>query len=160
MAERWFLKLDGMAGESTDDRHRGEIDVTAWSFAVSHPAAGPAGGGGGRSGRPVFDELHVEAPLSVATPPLFAACASGRHLRTAVLSGVRLAGESQEFSTCSLEDVSVVAARHGDTVDGVPTDAVALAFKRIRISYRPQQPDGAAGAAVTAGWDVVANQSL
>jgi type VI secretion system secreted protein Hcp len=160
MAERWFLKLDGIAGESTDERHRGEIDVTAWSFGVSHPGSGPAGAGAGRGGRPVFDELHVEAPLSIATPPLFAACASGRHLRTAVLTGARGGAPRLEFVTYSLEDVLVVAVHHGDTVEGVPTDAVALGFKRIRISYRPQLPDGAAGAAVTAGWDVVANSSL
>src|SRR5262245_3682542 len=134
MAERWFLKLDGIAGESTDDRHRGETDVSSWSFGVSHPATGPAGAGGGRGGRPVFDELHVVAPLSVATPPLFAACASGRHLRTAVLAGVRGGEAHQEFVTYALEDVLVVGVEHGDTADGVPTEAVALGFKRIRIS--------------------------
>ena len=158
MAERWFLMLDGIAGESTDDRHRGEVDVTAWSFGVTHPATDTGTGVG--SGRAVFDELHVEAPISAATPPLFTACASGRHLRTAVLTGVRVGGARQEFVTYSLEDVLVVAVRHGDAVDGVPTDAVALAFKRIRISYRPQRPDGSVGAAVTAGWDVGASSSL
>jgi type VI secretion system secreted protein Hcp len=108
----------------------------------------------------VFDELHVEAPFSVATPPSFAARASGRHLRTAVLSGVRVGGARQELVTSAREDVLVAAVRHGDAVDGTPSDRVALACRRIRISYRPQQPGGSVGAAVTAGWDVGANSSL
>jgi type VI secretion system secreted protein Hcp len=159
MAERWFLKLDGIAGSSTDDRHRGELDVTAWSFAVTNNPAGPAGTGSS-SGRPVFDRLHVTAPLSAASPPLFAACASGRHLRTAVLTGVRADASRLEFLTYSLEDVLVAGVEHGDTAEGAPSDRFALSFGRIRISYRPQQPDGSAGTAVAAGWDVVANHSL
>ena len=35
--ERWFLKLDGIAGESTHASHKDEIDVESWSWGVSHP---------------------------------------------------------------------------------------------------------------------------
>jgi type VI protein secretion system component Hcp len=31
MAEKWFLKIDGVEGESTDAAHKGEIDVLSWS---------------------------------------------------------------------------------------------------------------------------------
>ncbi|HVG98141.1 MAG TPA: type VI secretion system tube protein Hcp, partial [Chloroflexota bacterium] len=32
MSVQYFLKLQGMEGESTDARHRGEIEVEAWSW--------------------------------------------------------------------------------------------------------------------------------
>ena len=98
-AKRGFLKLDGIVGESTDDRHRGEVDVAAWSFGVTHPATVTGTGVG--SGRPVFDELHDEAPVSAGTPPLFAACASGRRLRTAVLTGVGVGGARRDVGADS-----------------------------------------------------------
>jgi type VI secretion system secreted protein Hcp len=161
MPERWFLKVDGIPGESTDDRHRNEIDVTSWSFGVTNAAPGRGGGGGTGTGRPAFDELHVDARINSATPLLFKACASGQHIRTAVLTGERVTGAAgSEFLTYALEDVTIRGVEHADTVDAAPTDRVALGYGRIRISYRPQNPDGSLGAAVTAGWDVRANHSL
>jgi hypothetical protein len=42
-----FLKLAGIDGESTDAKHKGEIDVLAWSWGLSQDRgpAPPAGGG-------------------------------------------------------------------------------------------------------------------
>ena len=159
MAERWFLKVDGIPGESTDDRHRGEIDVTAWSFGVTHPAAGAVGAGAGAA-KASFGDLQVEAPLNATTPLLFRACASGQHVRTAVLTGVRVGAGQPDFVTYSLEDVTVSSVGHGDGADGVPTDRVALRYGTVRISYVPQRPDGSPGATVAAGWDVIANRPL
>ena len=31
----YFLKLDGIPGESTDAKHKGEIDVLSWSWGES-----------------------------------------------------------------------------------------------------------------------------
>jgi hypothetical protein len=33
-----FLMLEGIAGESADDHHAGEIDIAAWSLGVTNPA--------------------------------------------------------------------------------------------------------------------------
>ena len=42
-----FLKLDGIEGESRDDRHAKEIDVAAWSLGVTNSGSAHGGGGGG-----------------------------------------------------------------------------------------------------------------
>ena len=39
MRETWFLKLDGIAGESADDRHADEIEIHSWSWGVATPPA-------------------------------------------------------------------------------------------------------------------------
>ena len=39
----YFLKLDGIPGESIDDKHKGEIDVLSWSWGESQRAAASAG---------------------------------------------------------------------------------------------------------------------
>ena len=36
----YFLKFDGIKGESTDAKHKDEVDVEAWSWGETH-AAGP-----------------------------------------------------------------------------------------------------------------------
>ena len=35
MAVDYFLKVDGIPGESVDAKHKGEIDVLAFSWGVS-----------------------------------------------------------------------------------------------------------------------------
>jgi type VI secretion system secreted protein Hcp len=161
MAERWFLKIDGIPGESTDERHRNEIEVLSWSFGLSTTVSRPGTGTGAGTGRPTFEDLQVEATVSAATPLLFKACAAGTHVRTAVLAGVRAAGANPlEFLTISLQDVLVTSAHQADSEAGVPTDHVALRYAKVTVSYQPQSPTGAALPAVVAGWDVRANHAL
>jgi type VI secretion system secreted protein Hcp len=87
----YFLKIEGIAGESTDAKHKGEIEVESFSWGVSQLAS-PTPGGGGGAGKPSFDHLHVVTPFSAASPRLFEACVTGRHLRSAVLTGNRGGG--------------------------------------------------------------------
>ena len=44
VSERWFLKIDGIAGESTDVAHKDEIDVLSWSWGVAQTGGGGSGG--------------------------------------------------------------------------------------------------------------------
>ena len=73
----YFLKVDGIAGESTDAKHKDEIDVLAFSWGVSQTGGASSGGGGG-TGKAVFDDLLVVARTSKASPHLWLACAVER----------------------------------------------------------------------------------
>ena len=42
----YFLKFDGIKGESADAKHKDEIDIESWSWGETH-ALGPGGSGGG-----------------------------------------------------------------------------------------------------------------
>ena len=46
-----FLKLDGIKGESTDDRHKDEIVIESWSLGATNTGSHSVGGGGG-AGKP------------------------------------------------------------------------------------------------------------
>jgi len=85
MAVDYFLKLDGIPGESTDAKHKDEIDTLAFSWGVSQSGSSGPGGGGG-AGKAVFEDLLVVARTSKASPKLLLACASGQHIKTAVLT--------------------------------------------------------------------------
>ena len=79
MAERWFLKIDGIDGESTDAAHKDEIDVESWSWGVGRERdRGRAPASGGR-GKAAFQDIHFVARISKASPKLFLACAAGTH---------------------------------------------------------------------------------
>ena len=54
----FFLKIDGIDGESADHKHGKEIDVQSWSWGA-HQSGTHAGGGGGGAGV----REHREVPV-------------------------------------------------------------------------------------------------
>jgi type VI secretion system secreted protein Hcp len=79
MAVEIFLKLAGIEGESEDAKHKGEIDVLAWSWGVSETPGSQTGGGGG-AGKPQFRDLSIQKLVDVTAPLLLAATAKGSHI--------------------------------------------------------------------------------
>lgn len=155
----YFLKLDGIPGESTDAKHKGEIDVMSWSWGESQPAP-PVSGGGAGAGKVSMTDLHVSANLSKASPQLLLACASGTHLKSAVLTG-RKAGKAQaEFLTFTLGDVLVSAYQTGGATAEAPLDSISLNFSKIEMIYRESSAKGGLGSPIRVGWDRKANKSF
>ena len=161
MAERWFLKIDGIPGESTDAAHKGEIDVESWSWGVSR-SAGPGSGSGGGSGKAAFDDFHFVSRISAASPPLLNACATGSHLKTAMLSGARGAGKSKsvDFLKYQLSDVTVTNVEQFDDESQVPTEQFSLTYSKIEVTYTPQTASGKLGTPVRFGFDVKTNKKI
>ena len=162
MSVQYFLKLQGVEGESTDARHRGEIEVEAWSWGETN-SGGSAGGSGGGAGRVAMSDLRFTARLGKASPKLLLACAAGQHIPSAVLVAQQSDEQrpAEDFLTLTLSDVLVKAYEAGDAgaAGAAPRDQVSLGFGRITIEYRPRSPDdGTLGPAVRSGWDLKANR--
>ena len=153
-----FLKLDGIEGESKDSKHKGEIDVESFSFGASNPDTSGGGGSGGGAGKVSMNDFSFTTTVSKASPKLFLACASGQHIKTALLTVRKAAGQHQDFLKVTLSDVTVsgYADAGTETVDA-PTDQVTMNFAKIQVSYTGQRPDGTPDAPVTVGWDLTKN---
>jgi type VI secretion system secreted protein Hcp len=97
-----------------------------------------------------------------ASPKLMLACASGEHIKKAVLTCRKAGKDQQEFMVVTMNDLLVSSYQTGGSGHGdiVPTDQISLNFAKIEISYKPQKPDGTLGAATIAGWDVKANKKV
>src|SRR5512132_3656255 len=148
----YFLKIDGITGESTDSKHKGEIEVLSWSWGETHPA--PAGGGGGGAGKVEMNDFHVSADFTRSSPQLLLACASGKHFKNAVLTGRRGGAKGQgDFLTFSLTDVLFSAFQTGGTTAEAPLDSVSLNFAKLEVTYKEQSAKGGLGAATRVGWD-------
>jgi type VI secretion system secreted protein Hcp len=161
MAIDYFLKIEGVSGESLDAKHKGEIDVEAWSWGETNAVPPGAPGGGGGAGKVQMQDFNFTARTSKASPNLMLACASGKHLKSAVLTA-RKAGKPQaEFLTFSLSDILVSAYQTGGAEgEVVPMDSVSLNFSKIQVEYKQQNPDGSLGASIKAGWDVKQNKKF
>ena len=158
----YFLKIDGISGESTDEAHKGEIEVESFSWGVSQTSTRLGSGAG--AGRAAFQDLHFTTSVSKASPVLFQKCATGQHLKEAVLTCRKAGGEQrEEFLKITLSDVLVSSYQAagsappdpteppGDVIllstnalaagglGGTPADSVALHYGSAKLSEGPQQ---------------------
>lgn len=157
----YFLKIDGIAGESQDSKHKGEIDLESFSWGATQSGAHAAGGGGG-AGKVSFQDFHFVMKINKASPKLMLACANGEHIKKAVLVCRKAGKEQQEFMTVTMSDLLVSSFQTGGSghADILPTDQISLNFAKLEFEYKEQKPDGTLGGAVKAGYDLKANKAV
>jgi type VI secretion system secreted protein Hcp len=156
----YFLKIDGIAGESLDAKHKGEIELESFSWVETQQVAAAAGGGAG-AGKVQMHDFHFAMRMNKASPLLLLACASGQHLKSAVLTGRHPGKDQQEFLVIKFADLLISSYQTGAAADPpFPTDQVSFSFGQIAVDYRAARPDGSLDAAVHAGWDVKANKKI
>jgi type VI secretion system secreted protein Hcp len=157
----YFLKIDGVDGESTDDKHKGEIQIESYSFGGTNSGSFSSGGGGG-SGKVSLGDFQFVKKVDKSSAKLLAACATGEHLKTATLVCRKAGKDQQEFLTIVLSPVLVSSLQHGGSAgsDIIPTDQVALSYGKIEFKYKEQKPDGSLGGEVVSGWDVTTNKKV
>jgi len=159
MAADYFLQITGIAGESTDAKHKNWIDVEAWSWGETNPGTLSTGGGAG-AGRVQMQDFHFTTQVSKASPALFLACANGQHMKEAKLAAVKTGAMQQEFLTWTFSDVLVSGYQTGAAGGEMVMDAVSLTFSKVQVEYKAQKADGSLDSAVTAGWDAKANKKV
>ncbi len=151
MSVDYFLKVDGIDGESMDDKHKNEIEVArfVWKENQSGTFAQGAGGGAGKVAMSNFDFVMR---TNKSSPKLMLACATGQHIKEATLTCRKAGGGQQEFYKITMKDVLVSRyltgsdgspSENGQTEvtaggydEGVPTDLVSLNFAKIECEYR------------------------
>jgi len=157
----FFLKLDGVDGESSDHKHKGEIDLESWSWGEQQAGVSGSGGGGG-AGKVSMSAFRFVAKVSKASPKLALVCAGGDHIKKAVLTCRKAGKDQQEYLKITLSDCLVTSYQTGGPQGGnvLPTDQVSLDYAKIEYEYKAQNADGTVGAPVKMGWDVKSNKAV
>ena len=152
-----FLRIDGVTGESTDAKHRGEIEIESFGWSESQAVSG--GPGSGRmADRINMGRFQFSAFTSQASPRLFQICATGQFVKNVILTVRNRTG--LEYMTWRLSDAAVRDYKIvGDTNrDARTRDEFSLDFQKVEFEYRPVLPNGTLGPAVKERWDVQANR--
>jgi type VI secretion system secreted protein Hcp len=160
MAVDYFLKLEGVDGESNDSKHKGEIDLESWSWGATQTGT-MAGQGGGGAGKTTVQDLHFTTTISKASPRFLMACTTGEHIKKATLVCRKAGKDQQEYLTYKLEGVIISSYQTGGSKgDTLPVDQLSLNFAKIEMEYKPQKADGTLEPGIKAGWDVKANKKV
>jgi type VI secretion system secreted protein Hcp len=121
-----FLKIDGIPGESTAAKHKGEIDVLAFSWNIKQAVSG----GGAQ-----VSDFSIVKHLDIATPALFAAVCKGDQIAQAILSVE--SGTSTKATSYKVVFSDIIISSVAPTGGGgeTPTEQVSLAFQKAEISF-------------------------
>lgn len=154
MAVDYFLKIEGIEGESKDSKHSNEIDVLSWNWGAHNSGSMSVGGGGG-SGVVSMQDFSFTMSVSKATPKLLLACATGEHIKSATLTCRKAGKEQQEYLKIVFSDILVANYQTGGSEgQEVPVESVSLNFSKVEFEYKEQKADGSLGGPVKAGFDL------
>jgi len=159
IATDMYLWIDGVPGESTDDRHRDWIEIVSFDSKVSMAASGATSGGGSTSVAE-FSEITVGKVIDKATPLLHRHCCSGRHISQVVIELCRAMGEKQVYMKYTLDDVIVSSVGPVTVAPTSQLEQVSFRFGKIEWEYTPTDATGRPGATVQEGWDLEMNRAL
>jgi len=154
----YFLKIDGVKSESTDDKHKEEIDVESFSWGETNSGTAGHGAGAG-AGKVAPQDFHFVKKLDKSSPVLFIACATGQHFKSAILTARKAGGGQQDYLKVTMSDVMVTSYQVGGSEGSgvVPTDQVSLNFAKLEYTYKAQKPDGSLDAEVKQTYDFSKN---
>jgi type VI secretion system secreted protein Hcp len=155
-----FLKIDGVPGESTDDKHKEWIEILSYDWGVSQPGAGTMSSGGARSAeRSDHSDFSVVKTLDKTSPKLALFVCNGTHIPEVIIEFCRDTGDKQKFMEYKMTDVIISSVNpSGSTGDVLPFEEVMFAYGTIEWTYTEiDSSTGKAKGDVKAHWDLVTN---
>ena len=160
MAVDYFIKFDGIKGESADAKHKDEIDIESWSWGETHAGTASSGGGGGPARS--HAGLHFVMGLNWASVGLMKACATGQHIKMATLSARKAGKGQQDYLTFKFHDVLVSSFQTGgsEAVDYLPTDQVSSTSRSSRSSTSRRRRTAPWGRPSASGYDLKTNKTF
>ena len=132
MAVDMFLKIDGIDGESTANKHKGELELLSFSWGLSQSTSQTGGGGG--AGKVSVQDFTVVKQMNNSSPLLMERACTGQHIPSVQLT---LASKETklEYMKIKLTDVliSSYSTGGGGTGGAVPMDQVSFSFRGIDV---------------------------
>jgi len=161
MAFDAFIKIDGIPGECTDDKHKDWIEITSFSWDLSQPASATASNAGGSSAERVnISPIQITHLFDKASPKLYEACCKGTHLKEATIHLNRAGGDKMLYGEIVLKQVLVSSTSvSGSQGSDFPSESVTLSAGSYVWKYNQQdKKSGQSTGTISAGWDLTLNK--
>lgn len=165
MAFDTFIKIDGVPGESTDDKHKDWIEVLSYNHSIRQPVSATVSSAGGASAeRCDHDDFTFVKFVDKASPKLYELCCSGKHIKEVTIEMCRAGGDKVKYMEIKLEKVIISHVAPGGSSKGdhgFPTESISLNYATIKWTYTQQKrDDGSGGGNVTGGWTLLDNKVM
>jgi type VI secretion system secreted protein Hcp len=161
MAIDVYLYIDGIKGESSDDRHKDWIECKAVNWGVEQPRSATASTGGGHTAeRCEHRDIVISKLADLSSPILLQTCAAGRTIPKAKFEFMRADAQGERVKYFEIEIDNVLIGAVSPSVDegDILMEEVGFKFSRVRWKYTQQKISGGAGGNTSGGWDLAANR--
>lgn len=152
----YFLKIDGIQGESQDSKHKDEIDVTSWAWGLSNSGSASSGGGGG-AGKASFQDFAWTQGMDTSIVPIFLGVATGEHIKNARLDVVKGGGKDPGPFFQMIFDKVLLTQLQLSGKEAGQSAAASLDFGKVTLRYRAQKSDGTYFPWIEGAFDVTKN---
>lgn len=163
MANDVYLQIDGIKGESTDDKHKDWIEVTNVTWSVHQPRAGVISSAGGlTTGRAELSNLSFKKVADLSSPLLQQHCAMGKTIPKATVEFMRADGNGNPicYFRVELKNVLISGVTPDSGESGILTEHVHLAYSQMVWKYTKQAIKGGTEGNSSGGWDCAANKCI
>lgn len=161
MAIDVYLQIDGIKGESMDDKHRDWIECKSVEWGVTQPKSATASTGGGHTAeRAEMTEITITKLADLATPILLQTCAAGKTIPKAKLEFMRADGNGDrvKYFEIQLENVLIGGVKPKVGEGDFMHENIGLKFSKVKYMYTQQKVSGGAGGNTSGGWDLATNK--
>jgi type VI secretion system secreted protein Hcp len=161
MAIDVYLQIDGIKGESADDRHQSWIECTSAVWSVVQPKSATASTGGGHTAeRCEHGNVVISKLADLSSPLLLQTCSSGRTIPKAKFELMRADGQGEriKYFEIELENVLIGAVVPSVVSGQVLSEFVSLKYSKVKWKYVQQKVMGGMGGNTAGGWDLSTNK--
>lgn len=158
-----FLKLGDIKGESTDAKHKDQIDILSFTQSWINTYEGGAGGGGGAgAGKMQCGAITLMKEIDMSSPLLLKGVATGQHYKDAVISFQStnsIGRTATDYYTITMDTVFVTELSQTDERDPNRIfEKLVLNAQVFTFKFQPQNAKGTFGDPVTFQWDCSQNK--
>ena len=156
----YFLKIEGVESESTDEKYKGWIELESFSWGETN--AGTAGhGAGSGAGKVQPQDFHFVKRVDKSSPLLAQSCATGKHFAKGQLICRKAGDKPLVYYTTDLEQFIISSYQIGGSKgDEIPTEQISLNFSKALWAYTTQDDKGGGKATEKKGYDFAASKSF
>ena len=161
MATDVYLQIDGIKGESADDKHRDWIECSSVHWGITQPKSATASTGGGHTAeRADLQDIMFTKLADISTPILLQTCAVGKTVPRAKFEFMRADGNGDrvKYFEIELENVLIGMISPGVHSGDILSENVSLKFSKVKWRYTQQKVAGGAGGGTSGGWDLATNK--
>jgi type VI secretion system secreted protein Hcp len=140
MAVDYFLKLDGIQGESVDANHKDEIQIMSWSWGASQVSS-VSGTGGSGAGKADLSDFSIMTYFDKATPKFFKSIGLGTHIKTGTMTATKSGADGKPYLKVDFKELFVSSLQISGSSE-VPTVSLSFSYNEIKIDYSTQNEQG------------------
>ena len=161
MAVDSFLKIDGIKGESTDDKHKNWIEISSFSSGISQPTSATASSAGGATTERCYhQDFSITKEMDIASPDIALFCCNGKHVKEVIVELCRAGEKKLPYMKYTMNNV-VISSYSPAGGGGLPNESVTYNYGKIKWEYTQQKSAGGGGGGkATGGWDLEINTKL